>query len=200
MNYNSLFNKVYFSSSMRQRRRRTRASRRILIAASILILLPACSGGPDLLNSERIERRFGSYGVEVVEAGERRRVSSLYSIDDSGQTCRTFAIVDFNMPVDHRIASEHAAIIGGGSIGEVFRDSGWTIVKTTLDLDEVPAGDGAFDIAARMNIDSGAVVARQRYRFDVVKGGERIPYATISETHHPDYLRLPLLRAIYARR
>ncbi|MGI9200381.1 MAG: hypothetical protein ACR2QL_04940, partial [Woeseiaceae bacterium] len=44
----------------------------------IAAALSACAQEPEALNSERIEERFGSYGIEVLshEAGVRR--SSLY--------------------------------------------------------------------------------------------------------------------------
>jgi len=46
-----------------------------------------------LLNSERIEQRFGSYGITVLEQSDLTRVSNLYTLEEERETCRTFAIV-----------------------------------------------------------------------------------------------------------
>ena len=46
----------------------------------------------ELLNSERIAQRFGSYGIEVLESDGRVRVSNLYSNEQGGRICRTFAV------------------------------------------------------------------------------------------------------------
>ena len=51
--------------------------------------LSACATETVLLNSERVEQRFGNYGIDVLasEAGLRR--SSLYSVEKDGRICRT---------------------------------------------------------------------------------------------------------------
>ena len=47
----------------------------VILAAA----LSACSLQPELLNSERIERSFGSYGIEVLSQNSAVRRSNLYS-------------------------------------------------------------------------------------------------------------------------
>src|SRR5262245_42966767 len=39
----------------------------------------AVPAAPELLNSERIEQKFGSYGIAVLRSDERLRVANLYS-------------------------------------------------------------------------------------------------------------------------
>ena len=48
----------------------------------VLSLLAACTTGGTLLNSQQIERAFGSYGVDVLTQDDSRRISSLYSGSD----------------------------------------------------------------------------------------------------------------------
>jgi hypothetical protein len=160
----------------------------------------ACAARPELLNSERIERRYGSYGVVVLQADAESRTSSLYSNEASGRICRTLAIVEFMLPVDDRLAKAHRKVVAGGSIGATFRDAGWRIEKSTLLLGEMRADDAFEGTAGLMQIGAGASLATHRYRFDVIKGPVRIPYAVITEIHHPDYLRLEQLRAMYGTR
>jgi len=56
----------------------------------------ACEAEPALLNSERIEQRFGSCSIAILpsEAGIRR--SSVYSLHGQERVCRTYAVVRFS--------------------------------------------------------------------------------------------------------
>ncbi len=66
---------------------------------------------PELLNSQRIERTFGSYGIEVLESDTRIRVSNLFSTEGgtaSAARSRWSAIRDSIAPA---CAAEHAAIV-----------------------------------------------------------------------------------------
>lgn len=150
----------------------------------------------ELLNSERIERTFGSYGIEVLESSARLRVSSLYSGQGESRVCRTFAVVRYPEPVDPRIAAEHALILGGASIGSTFTGRGWAVVKTHSYFGEINA-------SARLKKLMGGIdelrLAVDVYALDVVKSGVRLRYATIAEVHHPDYLRLADLVRIYGK-
>ena len=105
----------------------------------LFFLLSLSSNGPlhaspsqSLLNSERIEQRFGDFGIEVLEADSQTRISNLYSMDSAGATMRTLAIVNFIAATDPHLAAEHRRIIAGESIGAVFQESGWHIEKVTL--------------------------------------------------------------------
>lgn len=149
----------------------------------------------ELLNSERIERRFGSYGVEVLASDANWRVSNLYSIDSqTGTTCRTFAVVRYPETIHPRLAAEHAEILRGGSIGAVLTARGWRVLKAHLGYDEIEASDR---LAALMRVPRGTRLARHVYVLDVETRGEVLAYAALVEIHHPDHLRVGDLRDIY---
>ena len=63
----------------------------------LLFFVSACASQDTSvgLNSERIRQNFGSYGVDVLSNENKRRISSLYSIDGDEKTTRTYAVVDF---------------------------------------------------------------------------------------------------------
>jgi hypothetical protein len=150
--------------------------------------------GRELLNSERIERAFGSYGIEVLQDGPPLRVSNLYSLENGVRVSRTFAVVRYPDGVPAAVAEEHRRILAGGSIGAVFATAGWTVVKSHLHYGERPA---ARTVATLMRIAPGTVLAEHVYSFEVTRGGERYPYATLAEIHHPAYLRRNDLERIY---
>ena len=152
-----------------------------------------------MLNSERISATFGSYGIEVLTANDRERTTSLFSETGGKRTMRTHAQVRFILPVDPALREEHALIVAGGSIGEVFKSRGWKVSKRNLriDSDVLEASDS--DIAALMRIDIPQAVARHEYALVVGRDGRRIEYAVITERHHPDYLAEPDLAAIYGK-
>ena len=147
----------------------------------------------ELLNSERIQQAFGSYGVEVLAADARVRVSNLYSNEPNGPVCRTFAVVSYPRTVDPRLAREHERIVAGASIGATFVADGWTVRKTHRYLGELPA---TARVAKLMDIAAGTLLAVDIYGFDVDDGDADIEYALIAELHHPDYLGVADLRAL----
>lgn len=148
----------------------------------------------ELLNSERIEQRFGSYGVEVLESGPRLRVSNLYSLSGERRISRTFAVVRYPAEVDPRLAREHRLILDGGSIGAVLDASGWRVEKTHLHFGEI---DSTGRSARLMGMTASAKLAVHVYALDAANETARIPYALLAEVHHPHYLELHDLWAIY---
>jgi hypothetical protein len=148
----------------------------------------------ELLNSERIEATFGSYGIEVLESSPAVRVSNLYSRGASEPTCRTFAVVRYPDAVARGLERDHATIVAGGSIGAVFTASGWRVLKTHLHYGEMRAGARA---ATLMGVAAGTPLATHVYLLEVEKGGSKVAYATIAELHHPDYLAVGALEPIY---
>lgn len=148
----------------------------------------------ELLNSERIERRFGSYGIDVLQSDGRYRVSNLYSVHDGAKICRTFAVVAYPAQPDSRYAREHEEIAAGGSIGAVFARNGWTVTKRHLHFGELPA---TRKVAELMGADDGERLAVHIYELTVARDDTSLPYATIAEIHHPDYLSLADLPRIY---
>ena len=154
----------------------------------------APAGTRELLNSERIAERFGSYGIEVIESDGRVRVSNLFSGREGERTCRTFAIVRYPDRVDPAVAAEHDRIVRGGSIGAVFAARGWNVGKTHLRFFEIAASPR---VGALMHVAAGTRLAADAYVLDVRKDGRTIEYATLVEIHHPAYLALADLLAIY---
>lgn len=151
------------------------------------------------MNSERIEHRFGSYGVEVIERGPTRRVSSLYSLDGTRKVCRTYATVEFAAPVRREFAREHERVLSGESIGSVFKDAGWHVRKRHVRLGETTLTGDHGAIAGLMHLGLPCTVALHAYVFEIARDGESFAYATITELHHPEYLAVEELRAIFPR-
>jgi hypothetical protein len=163
-----------------------------------IALLAAASVAPqparEPLNSERIAAAFGNYGIDVLEQDEQVRVSNLFSTSAAGKTCRTFAVVRFPEQIDPAVAAEHAAIVAGGSIGEVFTAHGWAVRKTHLSYAVRPA---PARLASLMRVEVGTPLAEHSYVLDVVKDGRTIEYAALVEIHHPEYLVSDDLPEIY---
>ena len=162
--------------------------------AAALAALPV---GSEELNSERIERRFGSYGVAVLEQSADLRIANLYSVEDAEPICRTFAIVRFELPVPETLRAPHKEILAGGSIGAVLKDAGWQVSKSHLYLGGYDASADASRLADLMSLSLPTALAMHVYRLDAVRGNDTIAYATIIELHHPDYLSERSLKALY---
>jgi hypothetical protein len=148
----------------------------------------------DLLNSQRIEQTFGSYGIAVLESAAGIRVSNLYSTNGTRDVCRTFAVVRYPPIVEPAFAAEHAAILAGGSIGAAFAAAGWDVAKLHGYYGEVKAQGRAAEL---MSVQAGTRLAAHVYALDVIKDGARFRYATMVEIHHPEYLTVDDLRTIY---
>ena len=177
-------------------RARFRRLRRTLVVACVLAAIAAAAQPPnrELLNSERIQQAFGSYGVEVLANDTRARVTNLYSIEAGSKTCRTFAVVRFPAAIDAAVATEHATITNGGSIGAVFAANGWRVLKTHLAFREI---DATPRLASLMHVPVGTRLAEHAYVLDVARDGKTVEYAALVEIHHPDYLKLGDLERIY---
>jgi hypothetical protein len=147
-------------------------------------------------NSERIRAKFGSYGIEVLENSPELRVSSLFSTHDGVNVNRTFAVVAYPESIDPAFSNEHEAIIGGESIGIVFKQHGWLIRKDHQYFGEIeiPAGHFGLDDPGGTGTIRAAIHV---YALSVKKGADEFRYASIAEIHHPDYLRAEDLAWIY---
>jgi hypothetical protein len=150
-----------------------------------------------LLNSERIEQQFGSYGIDVLasEAGLRR--SSLYSAEDREHICRTYAIVRFKEDMDSSYGPEHSKVLAGNSLGEVFKANGWSMHKQTLHIGSFEIDRSASEIHQLMQFAAGQRLALHVYQLLLAKDEQIFEYATIVEAHHPDYLTRSGLLDIY---
>lgn len=159
--------------------------------------LSACVAEPELLNSERIMARFGSYGVDVLTDTDKLRRSNLYSEEGGTRICRTYALVAFTNAKSNEVQDEHARIIAGESIGATFRAHGWQIFKETLYVGDVTLPSGEHPVAALMHIDGSQPLAMHVYRLLLRKHDTVIDYATIIEAHHPDYLDRVSLQRLF---
>ncbi len=179
----------------------THLQKRRFLAAGILLIqvIAGCAADSTTLNSERIARKFGSYGIEVVESTNNSRVTSLYSEDLAGPTSRTFAVVELPNRIDTSFETEHALIIGGGSIGAVFKSHGWAIGKYHQYIGEIQIDSTSTRITALMHLVPPEITAVHIYRFTISKNERTFDYATIAEVHHPDYLTATELRSIYGK-
>lgn len=160
-------------------------------------ILSACATESVVLNSERIERQFGSYGIDDLasEAGLRR--ASLFSYDGDTATCRTYAIVQFEEQLDDRYNDEHSKILAGDSIGATFKDSGWNIRKNTLYIGSIRLPEVHTEVGELMSLSGAHDLALHVYQLVLVKDDMELEYATIMETHHPEYLSENDLREIF---
>ena len=160
-------------------------------------VLSACATESVILNSERIEKRFGSYGIDVLasEAGLRR--SSLFSLDGDTATCRTYAVVEFVEQPDDRYDDAHARILAGDSIGATFKESGWNIQKHTLYIGTIRLPDRSTEIGELMRLTGAHDLAVHVYQLVLVRDGAALEYATIMEVHHPEYLKVTELRDLF---
>ncbi|MDE1463385.1 hypothetical protein [Spartinivicinus poritis] len=150
-----------------------------------------------LLNSERITLKFGSYGIKVVQNGEKIRVSNLYSESDNKQTTRTLAVVVYPEMVAPAFKQEHQQIVAGGSIGATFKKSGWKINKQHTYFGEIAASPKLSQLYQLMGGIKPTGLAMHLYQLNVSKEGNQFHYATIAEVHHPAYLTSKDLQAIY---
>ena len=153
----------------------------------LMLVVASCTTQAPLLNSERIRQQYGSYGVQILQADGHKRISNLYSGAGDERICRTLALVEFATPMPQALEREHANIAAGGSIGEVFRDAGWTITKHSIAVTETEPAALDVDVAALMKLADRAPLATYVYRFDVQRGQQQYQYATITEIYHPDY-------------
>lgn len=153
---------------------------------------------PESLNSERIESRFGNYGIEIIANRFGTRRSNLYSVHNGVRICRTYAVVRFGDAEDLAIGDAHAKIVAGDSIGQTFRAHGWEIFKETRYAGTLDLPGRGHAVAGLMGLDSAVPVAMHVYRLLLQKNGRVVDYATIIEVHHPDYLDPGGLRELIA--
>lgn len=159
--------------------------------------LSACVAEPELLNSERIMARFGSYGVDVLSDTDTLRRANLYSEEGDSRICRTYAVVAFTNARRNEVQDEHARIVAGESIGATFRAHGWQIFKETLYVGNVTMPSAEHPVASLMHVDGSDPLAMHVYRLLLRKGDTVVDYATIIEAHHPDYLDLVTLKQLF---
>jgi len=172
--------------------------RRTRIPETILaIALSACVVEPELLNSERIERRFDSFGLDLLRGSNGLRRANLYSFNDKRKVCRTYAIVRFDNVSANVIGEEHAQILAGSSIGATFKDNGWTVYKETRYVGELQIPANSHEVLDLMDLGERESLAMHVYRLLLNKDEQTVDYATIIELHHPDHLSSAEVTRLY---
>ena len=162
----------------------------------ILTFLQASS--TSLLNSERIEARFGSYGVAVLRNDPSGRISNLYSVHNGSRITRTLAIVTFHSPLPASLGDVHRRIVEGDSIGRTLKAAGWRVTKETFEICMATPEGAVTEWLDGMGLPSRVRLAHHRYELSIARNDEMARYATIAEIHHPDYLTVDQLVEIYA--
>ncbi|MDG1016142.1 MAG: hypothetical protein P8O19_04690 [Woeseiaceae bacterium] len=175
-----------------------------------LMIALLCSGcASNLLNSERIEKKFGSYGIEIIENTGSSRVSFLYSLDKNCQQnlslketqigihCKqykTLAIVKFLNTND--VIDEHTKILKGASVGATFKNQNWIIKKENILISEIHNKENQI-INEWSNNPDLEKFAFQIYDISLKKNQLQLKYAQIIEIHNPNYLIIDDLIEIY---
>lgn len=185
---------------------------------------PACPAYEQLrplLNSERIQACFGSYGVEVLEQQGNLRISSLYSLAGSTpassrergslphvggseaadipagtHVTRTLAISEFASDLPETLQSPYQAIRRGASMGATLQAAGWQVDKRQRYIGEVPIST-INDCLSGLPADSPQPWAAQVYDLWVLRDGREFRFALLAELHDPSYLSLQDLQQIY---
>ena len=162
----------------------------------LCLLFVGCATTSLPLNSERIAARYGSYSIAVLQQDERMRVSSLASQHGERLVTRTLAVTLF-APPNAALVEVSARIRAGASIGSSFHDAGWQVSKETRYIGSYALSEERSHLAELMAITAPIPLAMHAYCLLVSRDGRTIPFATIIELHHPDYLRQANLRRIY---
>lgn len=150
-----------------------------------------------LLNSERIEQCFGSYGIEILVSDANVRRANLYSLENNKKTCRTYAVVHFDNSSNNHYAVEHEQVLTGGSLGAIFKAQGWIIRKETIHIGCLDLRNQRSSIPELMRLTGDDDPALHVYRLLIARDGQAFEYATIAEAHHPDYLSIAKLQEIF---
>ncbi len=148
--------------------------RKKLPLSVVAAAMSACALEPESLNSERIEGRFGSYGIEVLSNESGLRRSNLYSTDNGIRTCRTYAVVRFTGQSSTLVDTEHEQILAGNSIGAIFKANGWSIHKESLYVGTLQLEKATSHIAKLMHVDNDTEVAMHIYSLLLEKDGQAL--------------------------
>ena len=177
---------------------------------------PACPAYEQLrplLNSERIQACFGSYGVEVLVQQGNLRISSLYSLGDctndfvgkascgrplaaESHITRTLAISEFATDLPEALQTPYRAIRDGASMGATLEAAGWRVDKRHRHVGEVPIST-TFGCMSGLPAGASQQWAVQVYDLWVLRNESEVRFALLAELHDPRYLTLQDLYRIY---
>ena len=178
------------------KKRRNRKPHSVSLAV-LAVALSACVVEPELLNSERIESKFGSYGIDLLSYHGGIRRANLYSTHDGRKVSRTYALVRFDNVPTAAIGEEHAQILAGASIGATFKASGWRVFKETLHIGTIRIPPDSTHLLELMALSGRQDLAMHVYRLLLKKDTQLVEYSTITEVHHPEYFDQNGLEKLY---
>ena len=177
-----------------------------LSAALLGLSLIACGNLPTApadnppLNSQRIENRFGSYGVLILRQTDRDRETCLYSGSPSAPVCRTIALVRFVAEPEPALAETLARVRQGASLGASLVADGWRARKVNRYIGDFPLeGDCGAPVARLLRVCGPAPLALHGYELRATRDGLDYAVANLVELHHPAYLDTDDVRTIYSR-
>jgi hypothetical protein len=105
--------------------------------------------------------------------------------------------VRFTANIHNSHAAMHERVLAGESLGKVFKDNGWSVQKRTVHISSIESSQLGPQISDLMRLSSTGTLAMHIYQLSLNKGERAFEYATIIETHHPDYLSEDDLQSIY---
>ncbi len=170
----------------------------VLLAVPPQITPQASSALRSMLNSERIAYFFGSYGIELFpslpEPMQKLRLSNLHSGAGESKIMRTLGIVKFLDLTHPEIQKAHKLVLDGGSIGAVFKNHGFQVIKSSFCFIETKLSPVVMKM---MKVDV-ALAAVYAYELRLAKPGEKeVPYAHMIEVYSPDFLDTRSLTELY---
>lgn len=160
-------------------------------------LFPPTNLSTSYLNSERIKLKYGSYRIEVLKSDSKIRLSNLYFLQEQNKITATFAVVLYPQKIDAAFVGEHAKVVGGQSMGAVFKANGWKIVKKGIYIGVLTAHKNYQKLYQLMGNIHPTTLAFYVYDFYILKDNRKFKYATLAEIYRPDYLNKKNLEKMY---
>ncbi len=151
-----------------------------------------------LLNSERIEICFGSYGVEVLRQDGNLRIASLYSLEGDERITRTLAVSEFASNLPDTLDTAYRAIRAGATMGATLEAAGWQVEKRQRYSGEVARSKASGCLSGPPDPQAQQSLAVQVYDLYAVREHEVVRFALLAELHDPRYLTLPDLQHLHA--
>lgn len=151
---------------------------------------------PGLLNSARIELKFGSYGVQILAQDKATgiRLSSLYSEHEDEKITRTIAFTQYEANINDKLRMAHKEILAGGSIGSTLKKYGFDVNKDLFFkglVEDIP------DRLQNLMHTQERAFATVIYNLVAKKGNHYYPYCTIVEVYSTEFLTLVEVDQIY---
>jgi len=163
----------------------------LLLSASII------SANEPILNSEKIEKKFGSYGIDVITNSNETRISFLFSHDKQNpnkKNYHTLAIVSYQDTSN--LGHLQIQIDNGASIGSTLKEGGWSVRKKHLQTDQISTSIHPI-LYKWLDLKKTQQLAIHSYKLIIVKKHLVLNYADIIEIHHPRYISPAELKVMY---